>query len=427
MNALVRIDGIRVASRTSAFRARKDGGDLPAIARAALRESRPRRQRADGGRPAARHRPTDRCRQRLPALVGALRPRGRTTSLRSRTRSPRASSTPSRRGSLRGRTRLPARPRPDEPRGLSELSEGPAPPRQGGPRRGPRRLRGGHPPGPVARAFVDRSRGDHRARVRLRRDPRARGVRHRERSPGDGEAVAGRVGRRPARGGVRGLDRTPLGGRGDRLAAGDRAPARPTFWPSPRSASSSVHARGSTRRCRSSSAHGKPIRSRPFPTASPETACSVAGGHRKRCATSRMRSPSRRRTPTPWTMRAWPRSSSAASTKASPRSSTWSRYPTAGPTSSARSAGRSRPPVGRPRPGRSSRSCELGRHRRPPVVSEAWLLGALGEADAAFAVIARAEEECMAYLYFTGLPGFDPLREDPRFGALVARLGLPSA
>ena len=34
MNALVRIDGIRVASRTSAFRARHDHGDLPAIARA---------------------------------------------------------------------------------------------------------------------------------------------------------------------------------------------------------------------------------------------------------------------------------------------------------------------------------------------------------------------------------------------------------
>src|SRR6266542_6125345 len=34
MNALVRIDGIRVASRTSAFRARQDGSDLPAIARA---------------------------------------------------------------------------------------------------------------------------------------------------------------------------------------------------------------------------------------------------------------------------------------------------------------------------------------------------------------------------------------------------------
>ena len=60
----------------------------------------------------------------------------------------------------------------------------------------------------------------------------------------------------------------------------------------------------------------------------------------------------------------------------------------------------------------------------PPVVSEAWLLGALGETDAAFDVVARAEEEYLAFLYFTGEPGFDPLRADPRFEALLERLEL---
>jgi TolB-like protein/Tfp pilus assembly protein PilF len=62
----------------------------------------------------------------------------------------------------------------------------------------------------------------------------------------------------------------------------------------------------------------------------------------------------------------------------------------------------------------------------PTVVSEAWLLGALGEIDAAFDVVARAEEEYLAFLYFTGEPGFDPIRADPRFVALLERLGLPS-
>src|SRR5262249_43129316 len=69
---------------------------------------------------------------------------------------------------------------------------------------------------------------------------------------------------------------------------------------------------------------------------------------------------------------------------------------------------------------------ELG--ARPPgspaVVSEIWLLGALGEIDAAFEVVARAEEDCLAYLYFTGLPGFDPIRNDPRFRALLEGLEL---
>jgi hypothetical protein len=60
----------------------------------------------------------------------------------------------------------------------------------------------------------------------------------------------------------------------------------------------------------------------------------------------------------------------------------------------------------------------------PPLVSEAWVLGALGEIDAAFAVVSRAEEACQAYVYFTGLPGFDPIRNDARFAALLRRLDL---
>ncbi len=51
----------------------------------------------------------------------------------------------------------------------------------------------------------------------------------------------------------------------------------------------------------------------------------------------------------------------------------------------------------------------------PAVVSEAWLLGALGEVDAAFEVVARAEEERQAYLYFTGLAR---LRSAPRRPAI---------
>jgi serine/threonine-protein kinase len=62
----------------------------------------------------------------------------------------------------------------------------------------------------------------------------------------------------------------------------------------------------------------------------------------------------------------------------------------------------------------------------PTAVSEAWLLGALGETDGAFGVLARAEEEYQGLLCYTGLPGFDPLRTDPRFGALLGRLGLPA-
>ena len=60
----------------------------------------------------------------------------------------------------------------------------------------------------------------------------------------------------------------------------------------------------------------------------------------------------------------------------------------------------------------------------PTIVSEAWLHGALGDLDDAFTVLVRAEEEGQLFLYFHGWPTFDPMRKDPRFAALVDRLGL---
>jgi TolB-like protein/Flp pilus assembly protein TadD len=63
----------------------------------------------------------------------------------------------------------------------------------------------------------------------------------------------------------------------------------------------------------------------------------------------------------------------------------------------------------------------------PTAVSEAWLLGALGQIDDAFDVLARAEDEHQGLLCYTGVPGFDPLRSDARFLALQTRLGLSPA
>lgn len=61
----------------------------------------------------------------------------------------------------------------------------------------------------------------------------------------------------------------------------------------------------------------------------------------------------------------------------------------------------------------------------PTVVAEGWLLGALGDTDAAFDVFSRAADEQHAMLYYIGLPAFDALRDDPRFSALLVRLDLP--
>ena len=52
----------------------------------------------------------------------------------------------------------------------------------------------------------------------------------------------------------------------------------------------------------------------------------------------------------------------------------------------------------------------------------------LGDADAAFRVLDRAVEERNAWLIFLNVePMFEPIRADPRFAKVVARVGLPAA
>jgi TolB-like protein len=59
-------------------------------------------------------------------------------------------------------------------------------------------------------------------------------------------------------------------------------------------------------------------------------------------------------------------------------------------------------------------------------VPEAWALATIGDTDAAFARLEQAESEYQAFLHFAGLPAFDMLRADPRFAAMLERLGLPA-
>ena len=61
----------------------------------------------------------------------------------------------------------------------------------------------------------------------------------------------------------------------------------------------------------------------------------------------------------------------------------------------------------------------------PSLVPEVWLLAALGEKEAAFALLARADAESQAFVNYVNLPGFDPLRGDSRFTDLIRRRGLP--
>ncbi|MEO8216316.1 MAG: tetratricopeptide repeat protein, partial [Acidobacteriota bacterium] len=60
------------------------------------------------------------------------------------------------------------------------------------------------------------------------------------------------------------------------------------------------------------------------------------------------------------------------------------------------------------------------------LLPEAWLLAALGDKNGAFQLLDQATEEKQLLVAFTGLPGFDPLRSDARFPAFLERLGLPA-
>jgi TolB-like protein/Tfp pilus assembly protein PilF len=58
----------------------------------------------------------------------------------------------------------------------------------------------------------------------------------------------------------------------------------------------------------------------------------------------------------------------------------------------------------------------------PAVVPKAWLLAALGDTEAAWQAMEQAERQCQMMLLFVGMPGLDPLRSDPRFDALLRRM-----
>ena len=66
------------------------------------------------------------------------------------------------------------------------------------------------------------------------------------------------------------------------------------------------------------------------------------------------------------------------------------------------------------------------RHAQPGpsggTLGEVWLLAALGELDEAFALLDRVADQTNVFVLMTGLPGFDPMRSDPRFAAFLKRM-----
>jgi DNA-binding SARP family transcriptional activator len=69
---------------------------------------------------------------------------------------------------------------------------------------------------------------------------------------------------------------------------------------------------------------------------------------------------------------------------------------------------------------------ERPKMRLDSALAAAWLLAALDEHDKCFAQLRRAIElPCTRLRFAKVMPGFDPVRDDPRFDRFLERLGLP--
>ncbi len=273
MNALVQVGGIRVASRTSAFRARKDGSDLAAIARALsvghvlegsvrtsgtrLRVTAQLTDVASGYQLWSERfdREADR-RLRRPGRDRRRRRRRREGPARVRARAPfpfvrRRTNLEAYRSYLKGR----------HLRGIEDFGGAIAAFEEAV------RLDPAHAPSWTGLAEIT-VLAAHMGMI----PPRAACASARK-MLATAKRAAGRVGGRPPRRGVRGLRSNADGTRWRQPGAGRSSCSPITSSRSPRSGSPSARASGSTRRCLSSSAPAKPIRSRPFLTSSPAGDC----------------------------------------------------------------------------------------------------------------------------------------------------------
>ena len=66
------------------------------------------------------------------------------------------------------------------------------------------------------------------------------------------------------------------------------------------------------------------------------------------------------------------------------------------------------------------------KHGDMPVAAMVFTYSSLGNKDRAFAWLNKAvEQRSWVIIYLKADPVWDPLRSDPRFGALLRRVGLP--